>query len=526
MSSKFVPLEEAAQLLGISTDKLVAMRSGGEVRGFKDGASWKFPQTEIDRLLAEGVDNEGDEYAGFGGGDSDDALASDDDWQQEPEGSATLVPEQGAGSGSRIIGGSGSDDDDLILDDEPSDLELSIGSDVHNAQDELALASDNDNRSSGESDLELADELSQTPASRRQASPLSPVSSDSAITTPKVSIDDGDELRLLDDSDPDLGLDDLAKGMLDSSNDVLSDLNLGAASQDGSDSLIHGDSTPSGLSGAGALGSDLKSPLSDLSGLDDALSNDDELMIASDDDDIVLDELGSGSGILESGIDLMQPSDSGLSLESEPIELAGSGISALDLGADISTGNTPGSSPHGSDASPWGSDVSPADGSGSLVDFKADEEFQLSPSGIGLEVDDDSASQVIDIEHSDAFGGGMLDDEALIDPSQGDGRGWAQRNELLADDAEGIDDASLVEDMVQAPITETAPTARTKTLPPSASVPFSVWNVVSLASILLLLSIGGMLATDLIRNLWTYSEPVSPIHSLSETVLSAIGMNG
>ena len=51
MASKFVPLDEAAKLLGISTDRLVAMRSDGEIRGFKDGASWKFPHVSIKYLI-------------------------------------------------------------------------------------------------------------------------------------------------------------------------------------------------------------------------------------------------------------------------------------------------------------------------------------------------------------------------------------------------------------------------------------------------------------------------------------------
>ena len=62
----------------------------------------------------------------------------------------------------------------------------------------------------------------------------------------------------------------------------------------------------------------------------------------------------------------MSPSDSGLSLESEPLDLAGSSISSLDLDVELADGSNSGSA------------------SGDLaVDFEADEEFQLSPSGIG-----------------------------------------------------------------------------------------------------------------------------------------------
>ena len=114
--TKFFSLEEAAARLGIGTEKLVEMRSSGEVRGFKDGNSWKFPEKEVERLAAEGMASGSDVYTGFGRTDVE-------------EGSAELVLEQGAGSGSRIIGG------DKQKPDDGSDLEiggegLSEGSDV------------------------------------------------------------------------------------------------------------------------------------------------------------------------------------------------------------------------------------------------------------------------------------------------------------------------------------------------------------------------------------------------------------
>ena len=60
------------------------------------------------------------------------------------------------------------------------------------------------------------------------------------------------------------------------------------------------------------------------------------LELSGDDEDELV--LGSDSAIgigSESGINLMSPSDSGLSLEDEPLDLAGTGISGLDLGAEL-----------------------------------------------------------------------------------------------------------------------------------------------------------------------------------------------
>ena len=56
--ANYLSLEEAAAKLGISTDRLVELRSQGQVRGFRDGSSWKFPDSEVDRLK--------DELAGHG----------------------------------------------------------------------------------------------------------------------------------------------------------------------------------------------------------------------------------------------------------------------------------------------------------------------------------------------------------------------------------------------------------------------------------------------------------------------------
>ncbi|MEZ6092266.1 MAG: helix-turn-helix domain-containing protein [Pirellulaceae bacterium] len=585
MPSKFVPLEEAAALLGVPTEKLVQMRSDGSIRGFKDGASWKFPQDEIDRLQAEGFGDEYEEYSGFG-------VSEDED------GSTILSGEQGRSSGSNIIGGDAggseiNEDSDLELDVAPSQVDSnelvtdssaalldSLDSIEESAADRISLSMADDSLSemelgtSGHSpvddddvdlsiDLSLAGDspsdggdidlsLSEPALSDSHEINLSmPEPStggsdldldfekdsdaldgsglrmdDSAIHPPQISLgtdsdaedaSDLNPLGLMDDSDEDIDLSD-ASGREPSGrrsgNDVLSELDLLGAEQGGS-GLIRGDSGDSLLGGD----ADLQSPLSNLSDIDDALDNDDDLVISDDDDDLVIGGAGSDVSVMDdSGINLVSPSDSGLSLESEPLDLAGSSISALDLGGDVAA--TPGSAP-GSSGRAGGS-------SGSLVDFKADEEFQLSPSGIGLEADDDSASQVIEVEDSDAFGGVMnLDDGGFVDPSTGDGRGWAQRNELLADDAQGIDEAGIVADPIEEePVATTAPRTKGGPVVVGHEVPFSIWNVASLAGILFMLGVGGMLGTDLIRNLWTYSETVSPISSLTETVLSALGMNG
>jgi excisionase family DNA binding protein len=67
--ANYVSLEEAAKILGVSTDALVEMRSKGQIFGYRDGASWKFKQEEIDRVV--------DERDDIAGGEDELSLGSD-----------------------------------------------------------------------------------------------------------------------------------------------------------------------------------------------------------------------------------------------------------------------------------------------------------------------------------------------------------------------------------------------------------------------------------------------------------------
>ena len=406
MSSNYVPLDEAARILGVTPDELVEMRSQGQLRGFRDGASWKFPQAEIDRLKEEGVSAGSDIGLGADPGGSD----------------VALVPRQGDGSDVEVVA---SGDSGLVIADDEINLE---------AADSGALNLD----------------LEPTEGS----------------TGPTI----GSDLNITNDS-----------GV-----DVLGDLDVTDAEKGGTGDLIRGDSDPDL-----ALGS----------GIDDALSDDDDLVIADDDDDLVLSSGGSDISIAgDSGINLMSPSDSGLSLESEPLDLAGSSISALDLGDEGVNSPAAGGS-----------------GSGSLVDFQADEEFQLSPSSVGADgEEDDSGSQVIEVEDSAAFveevdfgddaamgeaapmaDGGLLEDSAVM---EGDA--------LVADDG-GMDDMGM----------QPAMGAGAAPVPVYGGEPFGLWSVLWMVAVLLLMCVCGMLMTDLMRNLWAYEAPAAPVSSLTDMLI-------
>lgn len=452
MASNYVSLEDAAKALGVPADRLVQMRSQGEIRGFRDGASWKFPQTEIDRLLAGSGINLSDE------GDVG------------PGGSSILVSEPG--SDVALVARQGDDGSDVQVVSNRSDDEPPQRAPLEEADDdELMLAGDND--------LELADESGVLDLG---------IDAKEGSTGPVIGADDllaAEEGGTGPESDLDLD-------RHGSDADVLGDLDLVGAEQGGTDDLIHGDSAPS------AAGGDV----------DDALSDDDELVIADDDDDLVLSGAESDISIAgDSGVNLMSPSDSGLSLESEPLDLAGSSISALDLGTDAAASPSKGGS-----------------GSGSLVDFEADEEFQLSPSGVGIDAEDDSGSQVIEVEDSAAFVGDMdLGDDAFGGGTAVVGEGLLDGDAVVADEGLVAEDAMMDDGFG---IDAGAPAPAGAAVPVAYETPFTTWSVVALAGILLLMCLGGMLMTDLMRNMWAYSEPAAPVSSMTDALISMFGLDG
>jgi hypothetical protein len=236
------------------------------------------------------------------------------------------------------------------------------------------------------------------------------------------------------------------------------------------------------------------------------LDDDDDLVIADDDDDLLIDSAGSDISVAgDSGINLMSPSDSGLSLESEPLDLAGSSISALDLGAELSEGGSSGS----------GSGV--AEGEESAIDFQSDEEFQLSPSGVGFDAEE-SGSQVIEVEDSEAIG------EAV----EFDGAEFAEADPLAADvfteEAAPLEEGFVEEagEGIAIDDTSAAPTPSAAAIG-SYEIPFTIMQCIALVMIIGVMSLGGMLMTDLLKNMWAYNELSAPVSSLTDALIDVAG---
>lgn len=559
----YLSLEEAAAKLGVSTERLVELRSQGQIRGFRDGSSWKFPDTEIDRLA--------------------------DDLAADGFGSGILVNDAGSGGSGSVIGGDPTDDaegSDLGIGSEAvgegsdvnlvtgskekgSDVEL-VATDSGKLQDELEQDSlfDTDENALQEIDsaeLKLSDpamledsvdsidiaidpkEGSTGPVARAEIDAevdkikISDVditddaSEDDFAFSGDLSEEDSDDLMLGEDSDS-LDLDalsdddlkvkaagasslelmneldspDSAEDLMKSSGaDVLSELDLLGAEQAGSGSgLISGDSE--NLLTSSGLGSGLGSSV--LSEMDDALDEDDDLVIADDDAELMLDSVSDISVAGDSGINLMSPSDSGLSLESEPLDLAGSSLSALDLGAEL----TDGSGISGS--------------SGKNAGSGSDEEFQLSPSGVGLDADLESSSQVIEVEDSEIVGEAVdFEDDFGADGGFADA-GFADAEALGADafedapaEAVALDADPMAGDVGSAEEVSDSPAVGAAVGAAGYEVPFSLMQCLSLMFIILTLSLGGMLMTDLVRNMWTYNDISAPVSALTDSLIGIMG---
>jgi excisionase family DNA binding protein len=572
--SQFLSLEEAARRLGISTERMVDLRSEGKIRGFRDGSSWKFPENELDRLADELANDSGDynPYQGFdseGDQDSDDLSAS-------AGGSGVLVDELDLGSsvGSRSGSVIGSDVD-LVPSNDGSDVKVvsgntpspedsddfmlsgGVGGLVEIDSGELQLSEDEPVISHDSEVLDLAIEPnagSTGPITDKELKEVAranpdlmvgkkPGPGDSGLAFDDDDDDSGDDLigvssendmldsgldfgagvgkrpsgasslELMDDLDLIGGSDSLSAGRSSRGVDVLSELDLLSADAGGS-GLITGDS--GNLLGSSDLGSGLglgsgsgKGKGSNKLDFDDALADDDELVIADDEDDLVLG--GSASDVSvsgDSGINLMSPSDSGLSLESEPLDLAGSSISALDLGAEIGSGIGSGSGLSGPARS----------GRGSGLNLQADEDFRLSPSGIGFDGDGESNSQVIEIEDSsafveeDAFGDAQFDDAAPLDAGFGDDAN--AQSDAFGDEAVAVDDDMPVG------------ASRGRGAVASYEVPFTIFQVSMLMMTLMIMCLGGMLMTDLLRNMWAYTDTSAPVSSLTDALISLTNLEG
>lgn len=487
MATKLVSMDEAARYLAITVEELTAMRSRGDIYGYRDGASWKFKQDELDRVLAELRSGSSGTPSGGSGirepemealSDTESILVSDEELGHSAEGTSSTV----IGGGKKSPGAS-----DINLDAERSDVSLVAGSGI------------------GRSDVELVAGGSDVHSGQRKPKGGSGTGSDMDLAPLDVAASDlelGDAISLGDD----LELSPSGSGKKAPLSDI-DDLSGGGRSGGGStgggisgagldDLGLSGSSSGAGIAGGGISGA----------GLDDlGLSGGGSggggatntglgsgIDLDMDDDDGVLG--GSGSdvtlGAHDSGINLTRPSESGLALDSEPLDLAGgSHVESLELGED---------------------DVVPLDAAADpdlATQLKADDDFLLTPVEETGNQESDSGSQVIalDTEEFDRnaatmIGGGgaapLLEEEAP-------GLGPMPSADLSAGLSPGL-----------APVTQ--PVSPIGEVP---ETPYDIFSVLGLAVVALSLSFSGIMMVDLMRNIWSWDTPYSFNSSLMDGIV-------
>lgn len=152
MSSELIPLAEAAQMLGMSAEKLTEMRSNNEIFGVRDGSSWKFKKAELERVADDmGITLQaaaGDEFELSDHSGKD--LISDLDTPVEDEASAS---------------GMLSDSEDMLLaDSDASGSAIGDSGELSFGESDISLASKigdpnaSDSAAGKDNELELVDE--------------------------------------------------------------------------------------------------------------------------------------------------------------------------------------------------------------------------------------------------------------------------------------------------------------------------------------------------------------------------------
>jgi len=443
MASKFVDLKEAARMIAVTPEELIEMRSRGDIFGYRDGASWKFKLEEVERVI-------GERRAG-GAGDSQILSANDEEFENMISGLSSKIlaekAQEESESGSVLI----------------SEEELGVSA---TGQSTIIGKGRKPEDAAGESDLRLADESGKDPLGS---------GSDKLLEAPGSKLDLASASDVLHGSDLKIatgsgGTGDMPKPKSGS----------GTGDMPGSKGGGTGE-MPRGKPGSALdLGSNL------------SLGEEGDLEMGSDSalDEEIKPKSGSGKGSDvtlgsgDSGINL-SPSDSGLSLEEEPLDLGGSGVESLEL-------------PEDDDVIALETEAADPD---QATQLKADNEFLLSPGEGAQEDESDSGSQVIALEDSESF-----DQEAAT---------MLKSEGALAADFQpvGMEPGAMGAGQ---PVYVQVPTVET---------PYSIWNVLSLGLVVMLLCVSGMMMMDIMFNMWSFSGTTSVTTGVMDAFLSILNMS-
>ena len=526
MEHRFIKFEEAVDKLGISAERLNQLREDGELRAYRDGASWKFRADEIDRLVEEGVPDrappsdigliddaelvDASDLAGLPDlGDDELGLAGDDELSLESD--LKLSPRDQGGSELDLAAlddetvTAGTSDPGLKDADDPSDPSDSIllseealgessappstiigKSELESKDADLELVTDADD----DSDVKLSSGGASEVLSSHVAGSgvLDDVEKDSGNTSAFEGLEEleldlaAESGRILggqeaDDFAAEVGVGGKVKPKGDSDL-TLKDVEL-AGEDEGTDPI------PAALDKGTPKAKKDSGPTSDLE------------LVTDDDDDFVLAEAGGSDITLDSadsGINLIDPSDSGLALDDIPLEMGGSAIlESLSLGGDKSD----------ADISLVGD--APVAPTKPRAKLQTDDDFRLTPLG-DREEDGDSSSQVI------ALDAGMED--------LGAGDAGILGEDVFAEEPEGV---QLVEDYEGEPGGEFG-TAYSGAAARSESE-YSLMNILGLGACMMMLLLGVIVMMDMVRNIWSWDQNLALNDSLLNSLLGLFGLS-
>jgi hypothetical protein len=447
MARKLIDQDEAAKILGVSVDEINKMRDRKQLFPYRDGDAWKFKLEDLERAKEEMASGAGDSWAGggeFGAPprEPDSVLLTEKELGQSPDSTSSTIIGKGSPHGPVTEG-------DIKLASTPIEKESSLS--------DVSLASD---ISGMGSDVRLV--LSGSDAKKK---------ADAAKSDSKKG-----------DSSKDLGALDELK--LEPSGSGKSGGSSGKASGSGSFKLADEDIL---LAEGGSGSSKKKTSDSHKAGISDfsrSLELDDDVLSAKPDSDIT-------RGATDSGIHLVDPKDSGLSLE-EPLVLGGgSAKELLELGeADVI------------------SLEESADMEGA-TQLKTDEDFLLTPVQETATDESDSGSQVIALDADEEMSSG-----AFTPATSG-------MVAMLEEDT-GAAEGGL--GMAQAGGIAVGPSLITSPQTPEA--PYSGWNVAGLVCCAILLLMTGMMMYDLTRNMWQWDSASKTNVSIFDSIEKTIGWIG
>jgi len=505
--SKLIPMEKAATMLGMSVEQINELRSNQEIFGYKDGGTWKFKMTELERV----ADNLGINIGGLG-------AAAD---------AVTGKAKDVADSFDDLDFG---DSEELLLDDDSSGDSMELDIDEDSSVELMQSAKSSDIFSDLEEDGVTLEDSGLLPSGTSKDIEKS----DELVISNSDEIDLGESgsLKLKDESSLDLG----ESGVLDlgTGSEVLddddqlsfgtSDISLASGSSKklkdgdtGSDVLSTEEAASGSPSDTGKMlgenaGDDLLLAEDDLFEddlvLQDSASFEDSSDLGSDfdDSDLILDDSDSSSELAleanQSGISL-SPNESGISLGDEPLELGGSDIDELELPEDDMIVLEDAADPE-------------------AATMMQEDDFNLTPLEQSLDGEDSSgsSSQVIALEDSEIYAD---ESEATILGESDAGFGAP----ALVDDGFGMAEAGMVGGaaavgaMVPGMAMDGSMAHAGPSGPPEAE--YSLMNILALGGAAAILFLGALLAFDTCRNLWVGDGQVVSSGFLN-MVIEAFGM--